>query len=149
MARTVAGVAHQGDERMERLGRAVRTTRAARSMTCGSLYFCDVLLERLAQDLEPMPATLRPCIQAEDAGVRPRHLARQRHLAPADPPDIRGGVMRGATRTGRDQGGAVAGEARDAVEARGLKGFSEGHGRQHGGEPPCQQQLALPRQAHK
>jgi hypothetical protein len=33
IARTVAAVAHQGDERMERLGRAVSTTRAARPMT--------------------------------------------------------------------------------------------------------------------
>jgi hypothetical protein len=52
IACTVAIVAHQDDERMERLGRAVRTTTAARSMTCGRLYFCDVLLEWLAQDLE-------------------------------------------------------------------------------------------------
>ena len=59
IACTVAAVAHQGNERMERRGRAVRTTRAARSMTCGRLYFCDVLLERLAQGLDDMTAKLR------------------------------------------------------------------------------------------
>src|SRR5215510_9631075 len=55
--------------------------------------------------------------------------------------------MGGATRTGGDQGGAVAGEAGDAVDARGLKGFGEGHGRQHGGESPGQPRLPRPRRA--
>ncbi len=40
--------------------------------------------------------------------------------------------MGGATRAGRE-GGAVTGEAGDAVEACGLKGFGEGHRRQDGG----------------
>jgi hypothetical protein len=65
IARTVAPVAHQGDERMERLGRAVSTTRAARSMTCGRLSSYDTLLQRLAQDLEDMAAALGQLIQEE------------------------------------------------------------------------------------
>ena len=39
-------------------------------------------------------------------------------------------------RAGRDQGGAVAGEASDAVNPRGFNGLGEGHRRQDGGEPP-------------
>jgi hypothetical protein len=52
-----------------------------------------------------------------------------------------------ATRAGRDQRRAVAGEARDAVDTRGLNGLGEGHRRQDGGEPPCQHRLARPRGA--
>src|SRR5262245_29600920 len=104
-----------------------------RFRTCGRLYSCDAVLERLAQDLEPMAAELWPCIQAEDAVVRQRHLARQRPLAPADPPDVRDGVMRGATRAGRHPGGAVTGAAGDAVDAHGLEGVGQGHRRPQGG----------------
>ena len=92
-------------------------------MTCGRLYSCDAILERLAQDLEHLTAKLRQFIQEEDAVVRQRHVARQRHLAPADPPDSRDGVMRGATRASRHPGGAVARAARDAMEARRLNGL--------------------------
>jgi hypothetical protein len=55
---------------------------AARSMTCRRLYPRNTLLKRLPQDLEAMAAALGPCIQAEHAVVRPRHLARHRHVAP-------------------------------------------------------------------
>jgi hypothetical protein len=68
-------------------------------------------------------AELGPFIQEEDAVVGPRHLARQRHVAPADQSRIGDGVMGGATQPGRDQGRAVAGAAGDAMEARGLDGF--------------------------
>ena len=64
--------------------RRANAAKALRSRTRGRLYVYEAVLERLAQDLEPMTATLRPCIQAEDAVVRPRLLARHRHLAPAD-----------------------------------------------------------------
>ena len=37
--------------------------------------------------------------------------------------------MGGATRAGRDQRRAVAGEARDAVDARGLQSFGQTHRR--------------------
>jgi hypothetical protein len=45
-----------------------------------------------------MMATLGQFIQEEDAVVGERHVAWHRHVAPADQPDIRDGVMRGATR---------------------------------------------------
>jgi hypothetical protein len=43
--------------------------------------------------------------------------------------------MGGAKWAGRDQRRAVADEAGDAVDTRGLNGLGEGHGRQDGGEP--------------
>jgi hypothetical protein len=89
------------------------------------LYVYDTILQGLAQDPDDVAAELRPFIQKKDAVVRQRHVARQRHLAPADQPDIRDGVMRGTTRMGRDQGGAVAGAAGDAVEVRGLDGLGQ------------------------
>jgi hypothetical protein len=39
---------------------------------------------------------------------------------------------------------ALAGEARDAVEARGLDGLGEGHRRQDSGEPPRQHRRPRP-----
>jgi hypothetical protein len=42
--------------------------------------------------------------------------------------------MRGATRARRHQRRAVAGEARDAVDAQGPNGFGQGHRRQDGRE---------------
>jgi hypothetical protein len=65
------------------------------------LYSGNTLLERLAQDLEHMTATLRQFIQEEGAVVGQRHVAWHRHVAPADQPDIGDGVMGGATRAGR------------------------------------------------
>ena len=44
----------------------------------------------------------------------------------------------------RDQRCAVPGEARDAVNARGLNGLGQGHRRQDGGEPPGQHRCARP-----
>jgi hypothetical protein len=69
IACTVAAVAPQGNERMERRGRAVKTTRAARSMTCGRLYSGDTLLQRLARGREDLGAALRRLIQEADAVV--------------------------------------------------------------------------------
>jgi hypothetical protein len=40
----------------------------------------------------------------------------------------------GATRVCRHARGAIAGEAGDAVDTRGLNGLGEGHGRQNGSE---------------
>jgi hypothetical protein len=45
-----------------------------------------VSLEGLAQDLQDMAAGLRQFIQKETPVVRPRRLARQRHLAAPDQP---------------------------------------------------------------
>jgi hypothetical protein len=52
--------------------------------------------------------------------------------------------MRGATRASCHQRGAVAGEAGDAVNARGPTGLSDGHGWQDGGESPGQHRLSRP-----
>jgi hypothetical protein len=64
------------------MNRAASVSRAARSSTCGRLYACDTLLERLPQDLEDMASALGPFIQEEHPMVRPRHVARHRHLPP-------------------------------------------------------------------
>ena len=73
-----------------------------KSRTPARLYVYDAVLNRLTQDLEHMTTKLRPFIQEEDAVVGQRHVARQRHLAPTDQPDIRDGVMGGAKRAGRE-----------------------------------------------
>jgi hypothetical protein len=49
--------------------------------------------------------------------------------------------MGGATRAGRHQRRAVAREAGDAVDARGLKGFRQRHRQQDSGQPPRQHRL--------
>ena len=54
--------------------------------------------------------------------VRQRHLAWHRHVAATDQPRIQDGMIGGATRSGGDQCRALAGEAGDAVKARGLDG---------------------------
>jgi hypothetical protein len=66
-----------------------KSATALRFRMCGRLSSYETLLERLAQDLEPMTATLGQFIQEGDAVVGQRHFARHRHMAPADPPDIR------------------------------------------------------------
>jgi hypothetical protein len=74
--------------------------------------------------------------------AHPQLSTRHRHLAATDQPDIRAGVVRGVTRVSHDEGGAVAGEPGDAVNARGLDGLGQGHLRQDGGEPVRQHRLA-------
>ena len=93
------------------------------------LYVYDTLLQRLPQNLQDVAAELGPFIQEEHAMVGQRHFARHRHVAPADQTRIREGVVWGATRAGRDRRHAVAGEAGDAVNPRGLNGLGEGHRR--------------------
>jgi hypothetical protein len=60
---------------------------------------------------------------------------------------IRNGLVGGATRPRGHQGRARAGEAGDAMDARGLDGLGQGQRRQDGGEPPRQPRLARPRRA--
>jgi hypothetical protein len=67
-------------------------------MTPAKLYSCNTICERLPQDLEDVAAALGQLIQEEHAVVGPRPLARQRHVASADQPHIRDGVMGGAER---------------------------------------------------
>jgi hypothetical protein len=73
-----------------------------------------------------MAAELGPFIQQEHAMVGQRHFTRHRHVAPADQPRIRDGLVGRATRAGRDQCRTVAGEAGDAVDAGGVEGVGEG-----------------------
>jgi hypothetical protein len=86
----------------------------------GRLYRCDALLERLPQDLQDIAAALGQFIQEEHTVVRQRHVARHRHVAPADQPRIRDSVMAGAKGVRRDERGAVAREASDATEVGGV-----------------------------
>jgi hypothetical protein len=118
-------------------------------MTCGRLSVYNTLLQRLAQDLEHMTAAPREFIQKEHAMVGQRHLRRHGQLTAADQPRIRDGVVGRATRAGRDPRRAGAGEAGDAVDACGLKGLSEGHRWQDGGEASGQHQLVHPQTAEK
>ncbi len=64
--------------------RAASTVSAARSRTCGRLYCCDTLLERLSEPFEDVTLGLGPRVEEQDAMVGQRHLARHRHLSPAD-----------------------------------------------------------------
>jgi hypothetical protein len=96
-----------------------------------------------------MPPALRPCIQDEHAVVGPRHLAGQRHVAATDQPHSRDGLRRGATRAGRDQRRAGAREASDAVEARGLEGFNQDHGRQNRGGATAPASMCRPWAIHQ
>ena len=65
-------------------------------------------------------------IEKEHAIVGQRDFAGHRHLPAPDQPLIRDGVVGGATRPGRDERGAGAGEAGDAMDAGGFDGFGEG-----------------------
>jgi hypothetical protein len=100
-----------GDDRVLHLpvGAMIRAAVAAktnRSRTPKRLSLYDTFLEGLAQDLQGV-AALRPCIQQEPPVVRPRHLAGPRHLAPADQPHSRDGVVRGAYAALREAPGAI------------------------------------------
>ncbi len=124
--------------------RAAKVARRLRSRTPAKLYVYETLLEWLAQDLKDMAAALGQFIQEAHAMVGQRHFTRHRHVAPADQPRIREGVVGRAKRAGRDQRRTVAGAAGDAVDARGLKSLGEGHRRQDGGQSPGQHRRARP-----
>jgi hypothetical protein len=83
-----------------RAASSARTASPVRSRTCGRLYAGDAVLERLAQDLEDLAAELGQFIQEVHAVVGQRHLARPRHVAPADQPGVRDGMVGGAERAG-------------------------------------------------
>jgi hypothetical protein len=53
-----------------------------RFMTCGRLYSCDTLLERLAQYLQDVETELRQLVQEQHTVVHQRHLTRHGHLPP-------------------------------------------------------------------
>ena len=73
-------------------------------------------------------------MQEQHGVVRLQHIERHGYIPLTDQPRIRDGVMGGKERAGRDHGGAVAGEAGDAVNTYGFNGFRDGHRRQDGGE---------------
>jgi hypothetical protein len=129
---------------LEIISCAAKAAKELRSRTSAKIYVYQTLLERLAQDLQDMAAALGPCIQEAHAVVGQRHLAGHRHVTTADQPRIRNGLVGRATRAGSDQRRAVAGEAGDAVNPRGLNGFGEGHCRQDGGESAGQHRRAHP-----
>jgi hypothetical protein len=55
-----------------------------------------------------------------------------------------GHTERRVTWAGRSQGGTLAAVASDTVDARGLMGFGDGHGRQDGGDRPVPASTCLP-----
>jgi hypothetical protein len=79
---------------------AVIAANAQKSRTPARLYACETIFEWLAQDLEAMTAALGPFIQEQDAVMGQRHVARHRHMAPADQPHIGDRVVGGAKRAG-------------------------------------------------
>jgi hypothetical protein len=155
------GIADLGRILNEALGGGKKSVRfASRGVQVRSEGYCRckhwhagdchyTILERLAQGLEDTAAEFGEFIQEEHALGRPRHVPWGRHLAPADQPDIGDGVGGRASWARRDQGRPVAREAGDAMEARGLKGLSQGHGRQDGGESPRQHRPACPGRAEQ
>jgi hypothetical protein len=120
------GRTHERDCSSTRISESAANARkSVRSMTPARLSVEDTLLERLAQDLEDLAAELGEFIQEEHAMVCQRDLAWQRHVAPADQPDVGNGMMGRATRARRDPRRAVAGAAGDAIDARGLQGLGQ------------------------
>jgi hypothetical protein len=111
---------------MASCSRSAIAVNATRSAAPERLGVYETLLQRLPQDLDDMAVALGQFIQEEHAMEGQRHIARLRHVAAGDQPDIGDGMMRRATRSGRDQRRAVAGEARDTVEARGLRASVSG-----------------------
>ena len=88
---TFTGVVDGYSNHSERCNVRSRTAKASRRLTSRTparLLVYDTLLERLAQDLQNMASELRELIQEEHTMVGQRHLAWQRHVAPADQPHI-------------------------------------------------------------
>jgi hypothetical protein len=103
---------------------ATKAAKTLRSMTPATLYSCETLLKRSPPDLQDMAAALGQFIQEAHAVVGQRYFAGHRDVAAADQPRIRDGLVKGATRAGRDQGRAGAGAAGHAGEARGREGLA-------------------------
>jgi hypothetical protein len=106
------------------------------------LYLYDTILKPLVQDLQDLLSELGQLIEQEHALVGERHLARHRYVAPADQPDIRDGVMGGATRARGHDGRAPASAASNAMDANGVEGVGQGHVGPDGRETSRQRQRA-------
>jgi hypothetical protein len=98
------------------VSRAAKVAKTLKLRTPAKLYIYETLLERLPQDLEDMAAELGQFIQAEHAVMGQRHLARHRHVAPADQPHIGDGVM--GARHGRVVTSVVRSPVRPATRWR-------------------------------
>jgi len=97
----VVGGYHALPESFTAIIRKANSAKELRSRTSAKLYVYETLLERLPQDLQDMAAELGPCIQEQHAIVGQRHVARHWHVAPADLPRLRDGMM-----GSRDTGGS-------------------------------------------
>jgi hypothetical protein len=101
----------------------------------------NALPQWLAQDFEDMPFELGQLIQQQAAMMRQGHLPRQGQLAASDHALIGDSVVGGTERVRGGDGGAVAGEAGDAMDTVGVEGFGQAHlledGRQAAGQPRC------------
>ena len=76
---------------------SANAARTLRSRTLARLSVYDTIIELLLHHLEDMAAELGQFIQEEHAMVGQRHFTRHRHVAPADQPRIRDGMVRRAT----------------------------------------------------
>jgi hypothetical protein len=81
---------------------------------------CEALLDRLAQTLEDVAAELWQFTQEEHTVVRRQHLTRHRDMPDPDQLHLQDRVVGGGKGIGRDEGGAVAGAAGDAMDERGF-----------------------------
>src|SRR6266511_1288353 len=113
-------------ESLTAITRRANSSKVLRFSTPPKLYSYETLLEWVAQDLKDMAAELGPCIQEAHAMVGQRHVARHRHVAPADQPRIGARVVWGATWARRDEYTAVTDEIGDAMDAPGLERCRQG-----------------------
>jgi hypothetical protein len=109
--------------------RRANSAKVLKSRTPAKLYVYETLLERSAQDLEDMAAALgqssRKSTPLWASDTSPGIGTWPPPISPAS--EMVG--WGGATRAGRHQHGAVAGEAGDTVDVGGLKGLGQGHHR--------------------
>jgi hypothetical protein len=125
--------------------RLANSAKIWRFRTCGRLYCCDALLQRLRN-------TSRTWLRHSGNSSKKSTPLWASNPSPgigtcptADQPHIRDGLVRGTTRARRDHRRVGAGEASDAVGADGVDGLWQSYRRQGGGQPPCQHQRARPR----
>ena len=129
--------------------RAASAASATTSVMCAQSLVEETLLERLAPDLADMAFGLGPLILQQEAVMGQGHLPWPRQLAAADHADSGDGVVGGAEGVGGDDGGAIAGEASDAMDPGGLPRCRPAHRRQEGTKPPRQHRLPGPRRAEE
>jgi hypothetical protein len=102
------------------------------------------VLEGLAERLEHPRGELGQLVQEEDAVVGQADLSGMRNASAADEAGLRGGVMRGAERPGREQSLARSQQAGHAPDGGGLDCLLKRERRQDGGDAAGQHRLAGP-----